>query len=110
MVIHFLDRSYDGSRVLLQCSGCGIATDWEELSVVAEMAIRGIRNLCFDCDPLSDTPIPMLRIDDSVTKIIISDDDYDPRVVITSDGVSASPPCPVVHISRLVGKVGYGDE
>jgi len=43
-----------GTVADLHCERCGSWVGVEEMSVISDMVLRGVRVLCFDCDKLSD--------------------------------------------------------
>lgn len=70
MFIRVLDRSADGSRWLTQCEVCGCALDWVTSLELTVMSVKGIKNLCFDCDPEADKIPRVMLLDGDVPEFI----------------------------------------
>jgi hypothetical protein len=125
MFIEIAERSVDGGHWLTKCERCGVSLDWVTSLELTMMSVKGLHNLCFDCDPSSNGVHSSLKIDgllpDHITvvaggRLIAIDVRSGQSHVVVGylEGKSmrsvASPyACPVVHISAKPAESGFAE-
>jgi len=125
MFIGVAERSVDGSMWLTRCERCGMSLDWVQSLELVMMSVKGLRNMCFDCDPKAGVVPGCFRIGGEVADYVVCR--YEKCLVAIDTRVREHfavagfergrglrlvyPPaaCPVVHISAKPAGSGFAD-
>ena len=125
MFIEVAERSVDGSAWLTKCERCGTSLDWVSSLDITMMSVRGLRNLCFGCDPGADVVPVVFRVDGGVADYVMVRHGRGLVAIDTRAGehfavvgydkgaglglVDLPIACPVVHISAKPAASGFAE-